>query len=99
LRQHAICMRHPFLWNPGIIEIGFQNHPPNRRRFEFEIFDLDHLNLAFLSLLTFVFLAHSHLFGTSRAGSRINWESYSPTLHSASHHGIFVAPVRQILQK
>jgi hypothetical protein len=44
-----------FFWNPGIIEIGFQNHPPNWRLFEFEIIELDNLNLAFLGLLPFIF--------------------------------------------
>jgi hypothetical protein len=35
IRQHATPLFmeswNPFLWNPGIIEIGFHNHPPDRR--------------------------------------------------------------------
>ncbi len=33
-QQNASSYNTQFRRNPGIIEIGFQNHPPDRRRFE-----------------------------------------------------------------
>ena len=45
VRQHATQLFmeswNPLLWNPGIIKLGFHNHPPDRWQFESEILELN----------------------------------------------------------
>ena len=65
---------NPFLWNPGIIEIGFHNHPPDRRRFEFEILKLNNLKNSNIGARVPAHPKSSH----HVAHSRINSESFTP---------------------
>jgi hypothetical protein len=75
--QNASSCDIRFPWNPGIIEIGFQNHPPDRRRFEFEIFELNYLKNSNIG-------AHAPARPKSSdhaKHSRIISEWFTPTLH------------------
>jgi hypothetical protein len=68
---------NPLLWNPGIIEIGFHNHPPDRRRFEFEILELKNLKNSNIGaraclpkILTSLCTLLSHKFGIVHTSTR-----------------------------
>ncbi len=77
------------LINPICPHVG---HPPDRRRFEFEILEL--------SRLKYSNIAPAHPKSSHHvAQSRIISESFTPALMLASHHGIFVIPGHQTLQK
>mgnify|MGYP002809418352 CR=1 FL=1 len=81
VRQHATQLFmeswNPLLWNPGIIEIGFHNHPPDRRRFEFEILELKNLKNSNIGaraclpkILTSLCTLLSHKFGIVHTSTR-----------------------------
>ncbi len=76
-QQNASSCDTRFRRNPEIIEIGFQNHPPDRRQFEFEILELKNLKNSNIGaraclpkILTSLCTLLSHKFGIVHISTR-----------------------------